>query len=1345
VYYSTRKRRLVSVDVASYYPTLIASKGISPAAYGVTGSATYRTILERRLGLKRRSKEVEDADERKRLEAEAAGLKLVLNSTFGKFGSQWSSLFDLRALITVTISGQLMLIDLIERLSASGVRVLSCNTDGLFLSVGRADERWKGILREWQADTGMRLEVEPLKRLAILAGNRYATLDLRGKIKRRGAGVKGELSPFASPNHLVIADAVVSALLLDVPPERTVEGCRDPVRFCAVTRKSAKVRSAVLADRSSGTEIELGKVTRWYKSRDSGRDIVHRFDAGRHSTPSHATGVDLALDLVDGALPYDLDRAWYAAQARKQVQVVPGYRHRSRRLVQGNEQALAVYKLGLVPVPKIGKREVRGSDRKTPTLLWPWERYPTLGCYTGPAVAILVLDIDDPVLFRKAVDRGDFLLFRSRWSDFVGCLVACHGDVTAVAVRTGQGRGKLIFRVSGEQGESLKSIAVAHWKKSKGVEIFYGKGVPSILGLYAGDDHYRLDGTLTDAPEWLIEELTPRKRSSRREPSRNGQPHETVENSAEVLEGIPLELSLLAPELGRTQVGWESKILGDGGTIWVGRCPFPHESGRSSHGDLSAGVNGDGLPYVRCQHSSCEAILEINQRLKARYRSNSKPAVEIPNVDLTAIARTMLEDLESSAVVIHRASTGSGKTYSVGQMAAQRFRQAGPTIIAVPTLRLADEIEGRIGELGPDAKAVEAVAKVCGRKRSIDGEEVEVDANEDEDEPSSYPIEDRTMIAITTHRQFERREFSRYMRAIWPKLAPREEDENGNGPGRGAFAIVIDEVSAFIQGLKRDIVLASRYRETERPDRTSSRLDVLSDCPKSNRSGNCGNCHWSKLAGEQDWNPFGIRILRSPRRRTVKDGRILSVPAVPFEPDLHLFGLSGEKTRIGATTFAQAVVSYRGNVLDENERRIAPIYIFHGENEPESNEDVIGHMLAFAYKPVLVQEHPVKPNGEIITSGELQSRIERGDKEWSKEIVFPSQTCEVPRLRFYDLAPLEQLRRYALENEVGIVFAGAGVTDEEIEVLRTVFPDLHIRNHEYPPRKIKQVAVVMLKGHHGVDSLIERGRLLTEPLESRGPGLVFCPRKWQAIRLYEAVGDNQRSVRLVEGRRVGEFLSGSMHDLFSIESHEGRCAVTYSRGVLGLGANLEGLRFIVAFANAFRAIGSFNPSEITAEEFLRLQTEERLSLLLQNFGRGLRGEAGKTVVLFLFNGNEGLLDRIKNSRAIIEGSELPPVVVEGKDFRQLVDQSGRWLDAEGGEWPVVDPSQTSRKRRGGRPTKWTKESILAGVEPAIKAGMSWGKFARSRGIYRHLDPGEIEAIKGLFVPSQRGWELVVWT
>src|SRR5262249_42846299 len=126
---------------------------------------------------------------------------------------------------------------------------------------------------------------------------------------------------------------------------------------------------------------------------------------------------------------------------------------------------------------------------------------------------------------------------------------------------------------------------------------------------------------------------------------------------------------------------------------------------------------------------------------------------------------------------------------------------------------------------------------------------------------------------------------------------------------------------------------------------------------------------------------------------------------------------------------------------------------------------------------------------------------------------------------------------------------------------------------------------------------------------------------------------------------------------------EVKTLVTYSRGVLGLGANVLGVRHLLVNADAFRAIASFTPGEVSPEKFQRLQTEERLCVIRQNGGRALRGEEGKTAVLIVLNADQPFLEALRTSRGIVEGSELPPVGVAGKDLVALVDQAGRWLAA----------------------------------------------------------------------------------
>src|SRR5206468_3276028 len=109
------------------------------------------------------------------------------------------------------------------------------------------------------------------------------------------------------------------------------------------------------------------------------------------------------------------------------------------------------------------------------------------------------------------VDKGNSPLFVNRWRALDGCLVSIRGGGTGDDVRTGKARGKLIFRLAGDDIHPLAKLSIERWKATRGVEVFYGKGLPSILGKHPSGDTYRLDGILGDAPDWLVEGLTPSK------------------------------------------------------------------------------------------------------------------------------------------------------------------------------------------------------------------------------------------------------------------------------------------------------------------------------------------------------------------------------------------------------------------------------------------------------------------------------------------------------------------------------------------------------------------------------------------------------------------------------------------------------------------------------------------------------------------------------------------------------------------------------------------------------------------------------------------------------------------
>ena len=182
--------QLYEADVASFYPSMMVGYRIFPRALGDCGLEQFREILSERLGLKERAGRTTDQAEAGRLKTQAAGLKIVLNSTFGQFGNMYSPLYDPEAFLAVALSGQLLIIDLIERLIDAGVSVISTNTDGLFFRAHQDNDRWTGVIDAWEADTGMTLETVPIEALVVEATNHYAVrpLAVEPPSGRPGAG-----------------------------------------------------------------------------------------------------------------------------------------------------------------------------------------------------------------------------------------------------------------------------------------------------------------------------------------------------------------------------------------------------------------------------------------------------------------------------------------------------------------------------------------------------------------------------------------------------------------------------------------------------------------------------------------------------------------------------------------------------------------------------------------------------------------------------------------------------------------------------------------------------------------------------------------------------------------------------------------------------------------------------------------------------------------------------------------------------------------------------------------------------------------------------------------------------
>ncbi len=248
-------------------------------------------------------------DEQTRLKNEAESLKISANGTFGKLGSSFSIFYSPNLMIQVTLTGQLAILMLIERLEMAGIDVVSANTDGIVSKVPRSQRaKFEAIFAEWERATGYTTEETEYRSIHSQSVNAYIAIKPDGTTKRKGPytrsgpGLDGASGLKKNPDLEICVDAVVEYLTKGTPIEETIEWCADVRKFLAVQRVNGG------ADKDGDP---IGKALRWYHAKDVSGGF-HRVDSG-NSVP-RTIGAKLMLELIDH-VPADIDYDYYARES----------------------------------------------------------------------------------------------------------------------------------------------------------------------------------------------------------------------------------------------------------------------------------------------------------------------------------------------------------------------------------------------------------------------------------------------------------------------------------------------------------------------------------------------------------------------------------------------------------------------------------------------------------------------------------------------------------------------------------------------------------------------------------------------------------------------------------------------------------------------------------------------------------------------------------------------------------------------------------------------------------------------------------------------------------------------
>lgn len=176
IYTSSPNLAIVDLDVASFYPSLIIVNRIKPDFLNDNWLSIYERLKNERIIAKRKGDKIK-----------SNSLKLVLNSIYGKFQSEYFYAYDPKTVFSITINGQLILLTLIETLELEGIRVFYANTDGITVLLNNdKTEIFRKIINEWQEKFKLELEETKYKRFVLDNVNNFFALKDNGEVKRKG-------------------------------------------------------------------------------------------------------------------------------------------------------------------------------------------------------------------------------------------------------------------------------------------------------------------------------------------------------------------------------------------------------------------------------------------------------------------------------------------------------------------------------------------------------------------------------------------------------------------------------------------------------------------------------------------------------------------------------------------------------------------------------------------------------------------------------------------------------------------------------------------------------------------------------------------------------------------------------------------------------------------------------------------------------------------------------------------------------------------------------------------------------------------------------------------------------
>lgn len=300
----------INMDVTSLYPSLMIRYNLH--SRNIKDPQKYVDMYHTRVKFKAEKNPLQIA------------LKEPLNGSYGAMKDKNNPLYDPLMANNICVHGQLLLLDLMEKLEPYA-DIIQSNTDGILIkmpdnALDFSEDYWfeiiDDIVYEWEQRTGLKMEFDEYRKIFQKDVNNYVAVTPDGKYKSKGSYVKKQNSlDYDLP---IVNKAMIEYMVNGIPVEDTINSEQKLIMFQKIFKLTGKFKYAI-----HNGEILSEKCFRVFASKIKSDTYLGKQKTEGANIDKFANCPDhcfiINTDVKESLTPRHLDRQWYIDLANERL------------------------------------------------------------------------------------------------------------------------------------------------------------------------------------------------------------------------------------------------------------------------------------------------------------------------------------------------------------------------------------------------------------------------------------------------------------------------------------------------------------------------------------------------------------------------------------------------------------------------------------------------------------------------------------------------------------------------------------------------------------------------------------------------------------------------------------------------------------------------------------------------------------------------------------------------------------------------------------------------------------------------------------------------------------------